>query len=49
MSDKVSAILPAEEEAEVRKLQKFGGEEIGGTSQDDEGDRSAEADGDESA
>jgi len=39
----------AEEEAEVRKLQKFGSEEIGGTSQDDEGDRSAEADGDGSA
>jgi|GEM_PF-4605329 len=43
MSDKVSAILSAEKEAEVGKLQEFGGEEIGGTSQDDEGDRSAEA------
>ena len=39
----------AEEKAEVGKLQEFGGEEVGGTSQDDEGDRSAEADGDGSA
>ena len=45
MSDKKSAILVAEEKAEVGKLQEFGGEEVGGTSQDDEGDRSAEADG----
>ena len=39
----------AEEETEVRKLQEFGGEEVGGTAKDDEGDRSAEADGDGSA
>ncbi len=31
MSDIGSAILPAEEEAEVGKLQEFGGEEIGST------------------
>jgi len=49
MSDKASAILVAEEEAEVGKLQKFGGEEIGGTAKKNEGDRSAEADGDGSA
>ena len=49
MSDKVSAILSAEEEAEVGKLQEFGGEEVGGTAKEDEGDRSAEADGDGSA
>ena len=35
----------AEEEAEVGKFQEFGGEEIGSTAQEDEGDRSAEADG----
>jgi hypothetical protein len=39
----------AEEEAEVRKFQKFGGEEVGGTAKEDKGDRSAEADGDGSA
>ena len=49
MSDKKSAILVAEEKAEVGKLQEFGGEEVGGTSQDDEGDRSAEAYGDGTA
>ena len=39
----------AEEEAEVGKLQEFGGEEVGSTAKKDEGDRSAEADGDGSA
>ena len=29
MSDKVSAILSAEEEAEVGKLEKFGDKEVG--------------------
>jgi len=38
----------AEEEAEVRKLQKFGGEEISGTAKEDKGDGSTEADGDRS-
>ena len=42
-------LFRAEEEAEVGKLQKFGGEEVGGTTKEDEGDRSAEADGDGSA
>jgi 2-iminoacetate synthase ThiH len=45
MSNKASAILVAEEKAKVGKLQDFGGEEVGGTAQEDEGDRSAEADG----
>jgi len=49
MSDIGSAILPAEEKAKVGKLQKFGGEEVGGTTKKNEGDRSAEADGDGSA
>ncbi len=49
MSDIGSAILPAEEEAEVGKFQELGGEEVGGTAKEDEGDRSAEADGDGSA
>ncbi len=48
MSDKASAILVAEEEAEVGKLQKFSSEEIGSTAKKNEGDRSAEADGDRS-
>ena len=39
----------AEEEAEVGKLQEFGGEKICGTAKEDEGDRSTEADGDGSA
>ncbi len=39
----------AEEEAEVGKLQKFGGEEIGSTAKKNEGDRSAETHGDGSA
>ena len=39
----------AEEEAEVGKLQKFGGEEIGSSAKKNEGDRSTEADGDGSA
>jgi hypothetical protein len=39
----------AEEEAEVGKLKKFGGEEIGSTAKKNEGDRSAEADGEGSA
>ena len=49
MSDKESAILSAEEEAEVGKLQEFGGEEVCGTAKKNEGDRSAEAYGDGSA
>jgi len=49
MSDKASAILVAEEEAEVGKLQKFGGEEIGSTAKKNEGERSAETHGDGSA
>ena len=49
MSDKVSAILSAEEEAEVGQVEKFGGEKICGTAKEDEGDRSTEADGDGSA
>ena len=39
----------AEQEAEVGKFQELGGEEVGGTAKDDEGDGSAEADGDRSA
>ena len=38
----------AEEEAEVRKFQEFGGEEVGGTAKEDKGDGSTEADGDRS-
>ena len=39
----------AEEETKVRKFQEFGGEEVGGTAKEDEGGRSAEADGDGTA
>ena len=42
-------LFRAEEEAEVGKLQEFGGEEIGSTAKEDEGDRSGESNGDGSA
>ncbi len=46
MSDKESAILSAEEEAEVGKLQEFGGEEVGQRSEKNERNGSCNADGD---
>ena len=42
-------LFRAEEEAEIGKLQEFGGDEVGSTAKKDEGDRSREADGDGSA
>ena len=46
MSDKVSAILSAEEEAEVGQLEQFGGKEVGQCSEKNERNGSCNADGD---
>ena len=46
MSDKESSILSAEEEAEVGKLQEFGGEEVGQCSEKNKRNGSCNADGD---
>jgi len=46
MSDKESAILVAEKEAEVGKLQEFCGEEVGQRSEKNERNGSCNADGD---